>query len=202
MSFYSELSSWWAPAHPLPLGKIPLVGEEAPHSPNLPLSTGQPAIVVFLRHCGCPFAEKTFLNLRQIARANRHLDVVVVSHSDEAATNTWLNSLPQAGSESSNLRVVVDDKLEAYAQWGLGSATYWHVLNPWTLYEVARLRTEEGIMNRPTESGSRWQRSGFFAVDGKGIVRWGRAADRANDIPDFEEAAKALEYGMNAGGKE
>lgn len=96
----------------------------------------------------------------------------------------------------------MDDKLEVYAQWGLGSATYWHVLNPWSLYEVARLRGEEGIVNRPTESGSRWQRSGFFAVDGTGVVRWGRAADKADDIPDFEEAARALEYGMDADGKE
>jgi len=201
MSLYSELSSWWAPTHP-PLDKTPLVGEAAPDSPKLKLSPGQPAIIVFLRHCGCPFAEKTFLNLREVARANRLVDFIVVSHSDEAATHIWLNSLPQAGSESSNLRVVVDDKLEVYAQWGLGSATYWHVLNPWSLYEVARLRGEEGIVNRPTESGSRWQRSGFFAVDGTGVVRWGRAADKADDIPDFEEAARALEYGMDADGKE
>ena len=46
---------------------------------------------------------------------------------------------------------------------------------------------------RPTESGSRWQKSGSFVVDTNGMVRWGGAAERADWIPDFEEAVKAVE---------
>lgn len=46
--------------------------------------------------------------------------------------------------------------------------------------------------NRPTESGSRWQKSGSFAVDKTGVVKWGGAAERADWIPDFEEAVKAV----------
>ena len=46
--------------------------------------------------------------------------------------------------------------------------------------------------NRPTESGSRWQTSGSFAVDRNGVVRWGGAAERADWIPDFEEAVKTV----------
>ena len=46
--------------------------------------------------------------------------------------------------------------------------------------------------NRPTESGSRWQTSGSFAVDRNGVVRWGGPAGRADFIPDFEEAVKAV----------
>ena len=148
-------------------------------------------VLAFLRHAGCPFAESTFLNLREIARANRNIDFISVSHSSEEATDTWLKSLPQAGSEPSNLRVVVDP--DSYAAYGLGPSSYSHVLSPWALYEVWRLGKEEGIWNRPTESGSRWQTAGFFAIDGEGIVRWGRAARRADDIPDFEEAVDAID---------
>jgi hypothetical protein len=192
MTFQQELSSWWAPKAPT-IGKVPSIGSTAPSTPRLGTGTGRPIIVAFLRHCGCPFAEKTFLNLRETARRHNDIDFVAVSHSDEASTNTWLRSLPQAGSEPENLRVVVDDKVELYAAWGLGPSSYAHVLSPSALWDVWRLARDEGISNRPTESGSRWQTSGFFAVDGEGIVRWGRAAHKSNDIPDFEEAVKALE---------
>jgi hypothetical protein len=53
------------------------------------------------------------------------------------------------------------------------------------------MRTEK-ISNRPTESGNRWQTSGSFAVDGEGSVGWSRVARAADDIPDFNEALKAL----------
>ena len=32
-----------------------------------------------------------------------------------------------------------------------------------------------------------------FAADGKGIVRWGRPNGSMEDIPDFEEAVKAVD---------
>lgn len=89
-------------------------------------------------------------------------------------------------------KVIVDANRELYAQWGLGISSAWHVLNPWSLYSVLRLVGTEKISNRPTESGNRWQTSGSFAVDGEGTVRWSRVARAADDIPDFNEALKAL----------
>ncbi len=68
----------------------------------------------------------------------------------------------------------------------------WHVLNPWSLYSVYKLGKTEGIWNRPTESGNRWQTAGGWAVDGKGIVRLGGVAKTADEVPDFGEAMKAL----------
>ena len=68
----------------------------------------------------------------------------------------------------------------------------WYVLNPWSLYLVFQLARQEKIMNRPTESGNRWQKSGSFAVDGEGVVRWSKVASAADEIPDFDEAFKAL----------
>ncbi|KAF2861580.1 hypothetical protein K470DRAFT_256707 [Piedraia hortae CBS 480.64] len=189
----NELASWWAPHPDVPVAShAPQIGSPAPHTPKLGLEPGQPTVLVFLRHCGCPFAEKTYLNLREVAR--RHLGVafIAISHSDERSTTAWLKSLPQVGSETPNVRVVVDARLEIYSAWGLGQAPYAHVLSPASLFEVWRLARDEGIVNRPTDSGSRWQMSGFFAVDKDGIVRWGRPAKRADEIPDFEAAVRAL----------
>ncbi|KAI6788826.1 hypothetical protein KC332_g14027 [Hortaea werneckii] len=225
MNLQQELSSWFAPKPPAvdkdndknekdedDIPPVPQIGDKPPSVPRLPFPQNpdgpKPTILAFLRHCGCPFAEKTFLNLRETAREHRgpgsdgsgdSIDFIAISHSSAPATETWLQSLPQAGSEPRNLRVVVDEDLEIYRAWGLGVAEYAHVLSPSALGEVWRLGSEEGIWNRPTESGSRWQVSGFFAVgvDGKGdgdgmVVKWGRAAERADDVPDFEEGVRAL----------
>ncbi|KAI7152109.1 hypothetical protein KC349_g9134 [Hortaea werneckii] len=228
MSLQQEFSSWFAPKPPTHDDKnktnnekveedippVPKIGEQPPSVPKLSFQPQpsrndsgppKPTIIAFLRHCGCPFAEKTFLNLRETARNRRSpqdqqdgtIDFIAISHSSAPATETWLQSLPQAGSEPGNLRVIVDEELEIYRAWGLGVAGYTHVLSPRALGEVWRLGSEEGIWNRPTESGSRWQVSGFFAVggsngDGGMVVKWGRAAERADDVPDFQEAVRAL----------
>ncbi|KAK5131029.1 hypothetical protein LTR08_001379 [Meristemomyces frigidus] len=191
MTFQQELSSWFSTSAPVGV-QVPAIDSKAPET-TLSLHSGEPTVIAFLRHCGCPFAEKTFLNLREVAKSHKDIDFVAVSHSSEDATNTWLRSLPQAGSEPSNLRVVIDEKVEIYGAWGLGSSSYTHVLSPWSMYEVWRLGREQGIWNRPTESGSRWQTSGYFAVDADGVVRWGGAGKRADDIPEFEEAVRAVD---------
>lgn len=88
---------------------------------------------------------------------------------------------------------MVDEEREVYAAWGLGVSGYGHVLSPSSMYSVWKLGREEGIWNRPTESGSRWQVSGSFGVDGEGVVKWGGAAERADEIPEFEDAVAAVE---------
>jgi hypothetical protein len=93
------------------------------------------------------------------------------------------------------LQVVVDESREAYTAWGLGVSSFGHVLSPSGLYSVWKLGREEGIWNRPTESGSRWQTAGSFGVDANGVVRWSRPAQGADEIPDFEEGARAVEAG-------
>ncbi len=59
-----------------------------------------------------------------------------------------------------------------------------------------KLGKQNGIWNKPTESGSRWQTSGSFAVDGKGVVRWVKVAEAADDMPDFQEALKSVGVGV------
>lgn len=82
--------------------------------------------------------------------------------------------------------MVVDPERELYAQWGLGISTFTHVLNLSSMFAAWKLGREHGIWNRPTESGSRWQTAGSFAVDGKGVVRWARVAEGAGDVLDFK----------------
>ncbi len=198
MSFWQELNSWWAPSGAPATATPAAIGSEVPETPKLGLEPGRPAVVAFLRHCGCPFAEKTFLNLREAAKENKHVDFVVVSHSDEESTDKWLKALPQAGSEPSNVRVVVDHKLEIYAAWGLGPSSYAHVLAPASMWSAWKLGRDEGIDVRPTESGSRWQTSGTFAVDADGILRWGGPAGRADEIPALDAAVQSLSSSSKA----
>lgn len=50
-----EFYSWLSPAH-VSTASLPQIGGRAPSSGqlSLPCGDGRPAIVVFLRHCGCP----------------------------------------------------------------------------------------------------------------------------------------------------
>lgn len=59
---------------------------------------------------------------------------------------------------------------------------------------VFKLGREEGIWNKPTESGNRWQTAGSFGVDGQGVVQWSQPAQSADDIPDFAEGLRLVEY--------
>lgn len=111
-----------------------------------------------------------------------------MSHSDQAATDRWLEAVGGAG----NIHVIVDPEREIYAQWGLGVSNFWHVLSPWSMWSVYKLGKEQGIWNRPTENGSRWQSSGSFGIDGEGVVRWGQASPSADSIPDSGETVEAL----------
>ncbi|KAM0794599.1 hypothetical protein BDR22DRAFT_814882 [Usnea florida] len=189
MTFRQEAASWIFPSH-LSTSPIPSVGANAPSTSKLQFSKTdeKPTILTFLRHCGCPFAEKAFRSLRAVALANPPVNCVAVSHSDQSSTDKWLEAVGGAG----NVRIIVDCERKLFARWGLGVSGFWHVLNPTNLWNAYRLGKDQGIWKRPTESGSRWQTSGSFAVDRNGVIRWGGAAERADWIPDFEEAVKTV----------
>ena len=90
------------------------------------------------------------------------------------------------------MEVVVDSDRLTYGKWGLGISSFWHVLNPWSMKNVVTLGRRDGIWNRPTESGSRWQTAGSFAVDKQGIVRYVQIANAADEMGDFEGALNSL----------
>ncbi|KAH6890310.1 hypothetical protein B0T10DRAFT_485523 [Thelonectria olida] len=185
--FWQGFETWKSPPAK-DVAPIPKVGARAPSSLKLILPNGRPTLVVFLRHCGCPFAEKTFRSL--VAMSNKYKDVrcVAISHSSAAATDEWL---PKVGG-SWTVNVIVDEARDLYAQWGLGISSTWHVANPMTLWSAVRLAKDEDIWNSNTASGSRWQMGGAFAVDRDGTVRWEHVARTADDIPHLEAAIESL----------
>lgn len=89
-----------------------------------------------------------------------------------------------------NLQVIVDTERESYAAWGLGTSGFMHVLG--SIPGASKLGKDKGINVRPTESGSRWQTAGNFAVDSEGMIRWSRKDQRADDMPDFQDGLHAL----------
>ena len=111
-----------------------------------------------------------------------------MSHSSEEATEKWIIV---CGGEW-DTTVIVDPDREIYAAWGLGVSSTWHALNPWSIWSAYKLGKNESIWNQPTESGTRWQTSGTFAVDKAGVVKWASVAKAADDIPNLKEVLEAL----------
>ncbi|KAG9233991.1 hypothetical protein BJ875DRAFT_510793 [Amylocarpus encephaloides] len=115
-------------------------------------------------------AEKTFQQLRKLAGKYPNFQYLVVPHSDQEATEKWL----------------ISNEREAYVQWGLA------------LYSGYQLRKQENIWNKPTESGNRWQTAGNFAVDERGVVKWTRVAEAADDVPDLKGSKTLLKLLVRA----
>lgn len=133
-------------------------------------------------------AEQTLLSLRKVCEARTDVHCIAVSHSDKASTDKWLDAVGGAG----NVEIIVDHERKLYGQYGLGVSSAWHVLNPWSMADVFKVARTEKIVNRPTESGTRWQTAGTFAIDASGEVQYVQVAQQASDNGNFEKALKSL----------
>lgn len=174
------------PPLPVPTAAPPEPGEPARELPPPGLEPGRPAVVAFLRHTGCPFAEATARMLREAAAAEPDVGFVAVSHAPTAATARWCDAV--GGLE--HVRVLIDDGRVHYATWGLGRTSLGHFAGRRSMAEVARL-ARAGVRNRHPD-GTRWQRAGTFALDGEAIVRWRRVPAHAGDLPDLSAAIAAV----------
>jgi len=174
------------PPLPIPTSAPPEPGEPARELPEPGLPEGRPAVVAFLRHTGCPFAEATARALRDATAAESGVEWVAVSHASAQATARWrdaIGGLP-------DVRVLIDADRVHYATWGLGRTSFAHFMGRRSLGDVARL-AREGIRNRHPD-GTRWQAAGTFAVDEDGVVRWRHLPAYAGDLPRFGDAVAAL----------
>jgi hypothetical protein len=174
------------PPLPIPTSAPPEPGEPARELPEPGLEPGRPAVVAFLRHTGCPFAEATARALREAAAAEPGVAFVAISHAPAAPTARWCDAI----GGMSDVRLLVDDERVHYATWGLGRTGLRHFAGRRSLAEVARL-ARAGTRNRHPD-GTRWQRAGTFAVDADGIVRWRHVPEHAGDLPDLSAALAAL----------
>lgn len=165
----------------------PEPGEPARRLPRPGLTAGRPAVVAFLRHTGCPFAEATMHALRDASdKTGDQVEWFAVSHAAAQETQRWCDAVGGHG----RVQVLLDPDRTTYAAWGLGRTSLGHFMGRRSLTEVGRL-AGRGIRNRHPD-GTRWQRAGTFAVDSSGTVRWRHLPSHAGDLPDLEAAAAAL----------
>ncbi|KAK4456058.1 hypothetical protein QBC34DRAFT_453807 [Podospora aff. communis PSN243] len=170
------------------LPPIPRVGDRAPWCDEIPFPSPKPVLLVFLRHCGDPFAEKTFNLLTSFSTRHPDISCIAVSHSPREATEKWIVDV---GGEW-EVEVVVDEERRVYKAWGLGEVGVWHEFNPRVLVRRWILGRDEGIWGTEEQTGTRWQVGGAFGVDTGGWVRWVKEEGAADDLPDFDKALKAL----------
>ncbi|KAK6335608.1 hypothetical protein TWF696_002375 [Orbilia brochopaga] len=190
-TFAAEMASFSTPAEKPEVAAPVKVGDHHPESEQLPQLkdlNGRPAMITFLRHCGCPFAEKTFQTFRHLSDLHPDVLFLAISHSNPEDTDEWLISVGGTG----DVLVITDPGRTLYAAWGLGFSSFWANMGPMTLWKALKLGQEEMIYNRPTKSGYRWQTAGSFAVDGEGIVRWAHVSTGAADVADFEAGLRAV----------
>ena len=69
---------------------IPNVGDSAPTlGKDIRFPHDKPVLAVFLRHCGDPFAEKTFRLLTDLSNHHPEVHCVAVSQSSQEETDKW-----------------------------------------------------------------------------------------------------------------
>ncbi|MEA2374068.1 MAG: hypothetical protein QOD53_531, partial [Thermoleophilaceae bacterium] len=174
------------PPLPLPTSAPPEPGEAARELPGPGIEAGRPAVVAFLRHTGCPFAEATARALREAAAAESGIGFVAVSHAPTDATARWRDAI--GGLDG--VRVLIDTDRVHYATWGLGRTSIGHFMGRRSMAEVTRL-ARQGLRNRHPD-GTRWQRSGTFALDADQTVRWTHVPAHAGQLPPLADAVAAL----------
>ena len=169
----------------IPLSPAPAPGEPARELP-VGLEPGRPAVVAFLRHTGCPFAERTMQLLRDAAARAPEVHWIAISHAAGPDTERWCAAVGGAG----DVTVVSDPSRRSYAAWGLGRTRISHFMGRRSLSAVAEL-ARHGVRNRHP-SGTRWQSAGTFALDGEAVVRWRAIPAHAGELPDLEQALRSI----------
>ncbi len=150
------------------------------------LRPGRAAVVGFLRHVGCPFAEATVRQMVALAAEQPAIDFIAVTHSGEAPSQRWCSAFGGAA----GVQIVADPDRARYAAWGVGLSDRKHFAGPDSLAALRRL-LDDGIHNR-WASGNRWQAAATFAVDPAGRLRWRHAPRHAGDVPPLRDALTAL----------
>ena len=176
------------PPHRVQTSPLPALGSPAPQVEPLGDVHG-PAVVSFLRHVGCPFAEATMRSMSAEAELHPDTSWIAINHARLEATDRWCAAV----GASRYVRVVIDEDRRTYAAWGLGVSSLRHFAGRQSLSAVAQL-ARRGIRNRHP-AGTRWQQAGSFAVAADGTIAWRHIPAHAGDLPDFADAVAALGQG-------
>ncbi|EAA27766.1 hypothetical protein GE21DRAFT_4285 [Neurospora crassa] len=149
---------------PHEVSPVPLVGGRAPQSEQIRFPSAKPTVVLFLRHCGCPFAEKAFRLLTALSVSHPNLHFLAVSHSSPSDTDAWV--IDVGGEWEAD--VIVDESRALYAKWGLGTTSTWYAYKPWALWNTYKLGVAEGIWGRKEKPRAASVGSNSSAGDGHG----------------------------------
>lgn len=140
--------------------------------------------------------QKLFLAMRSLANRQTSIHFIAVSHCTQEATKDWVKKL----GGSWNVDIIVDEKRELYALWGLGISNWGHLLHPRNGFNQYMLGKKEGNWGQPVGEGAcRWQTGGVFAVDERGIMKWGGPMNSVDEQILFEDGIKALGFGGSFG---
>lgn len=71
---------------------VPKVGSQSPPLPNVNFAQSS-HLVAFVRHCGCPFAEKELHSLAASQTQAPDVRIVVVTHSTQQVTDDWFDKV-------------------------------------------------------------------------------------------------------------
>ena len=138
--------------------------------------------------------EKIFLALRAMGNRHPSIHFIAISHCTPAATNEWVKKLGGAW----NVDVVVDQTRELYALWGMGVSNWGHLLHPRNGYNQILLGKNQGVWGQQVgEGGSRWQVGGAFAIDERGIIKWGKPMASVDEEIRLDEAVRALGFNVS-----
>ncbi|TKX26722.1 hypothetical protein C1H76_0876 [Elsinoe australis] len=179
------------------VGPLPDLASPAPTAlgPINFTTSPAPTLVAFVRHCGCPFAEKEVRLLADEADRNASLRIVIVQHSSEADTRDWFERIGGTTlfPDQSRVTLVSDVNRELYAAWGIGQLGWGQMVNADIMRRLHENKVKEGLdLTKSDWTSYRWQNSGGFAVDREGRVRWRHLASDSSDVCDFRKAADAL----------
>jgi hypothetical protein len=180
------------PGHKGKPAKVPEIGEQAPPIDGVNY-TANPHLIAFVRHCGCPFAEKEVKDLAAVQKADPNVYIVIVAHSEKDVVDDWFERRGKSNFKSlDRVRVIADPKYEIYDRFGIGQLPF-TALFSWQVISDVRNLAAQGIKNTRTGQGSnRWQNSGGFAVDIGGKVQWKKVATHAGDTCDYQQAVKSV----------
>ncbi|KAK4174781.1 hypothetical protein QBC36DRAFT_217695, partial [Triangularia setosa] len=164
----------------------PRLGDRAPSlGPSVKFPTEKPVLVVFLRVCGCPFAEQTFTNLTSFSLAHPEITCIAVTQSPPSETDTWIISLGGLWSISS---VLPDPLLSLYHLWGLRQNRSWY---DWFVENLkvpvtkpVNVTSLDHKAHGVYHGGSKWQQGGAFGLDRAGWVRWAWVGQKVDEVPD------------------
>ncbi|KAE8268503.1 hypothetical protein A4X09_0g3832 [Tilletia walkeri] len=166
----------------------PSEGSQAPALDGVQFN--KQTLVAFVRHCGCPFAQKEVVLLgKAYKNSGGKLQIVIVQHAPQDSIDEWWKAI-DGEKHLPQVKIIADPEHKVYASWGIGALSVLGLWWPPALYNLLVLGYKEGIVNTPTRKGSwRYQNSGGFAVDEQGVVRWSKIAQHPGDMCDYEAAA-------------